>query len=510
MAYTYQRKGSPFWWYRIKDPATKEWLSEKSTFRVADPHGRRNAKRLADTDQRKMDEARRGDPNAAIGAPTVRAYALTTWIKMREASDLDWKTDLGRLKHHILPTIGDMPIANVRAPQIADLIHKLRSDGEPEDRPAQRTIYNIYSVLSAMFRDAQIGGLIDASPCVLTRRQLGPLTDKDPEWRASAIFTRNEAEVLISDDRIPFDRRLYYAFGLLAGLRPGEIAALRVRHYESTVEPLGRLTVALAHNTRKNRTKSTKTNATRIVPVHPTLAAILGEWLLSGYEAMTGKRPEPDDLLLPLPPDAARARRHRTGEPIRTGDYAGKRWREEDLPMLGWRAREMYAGKSTFITLAIEDGANPDVIRQRVTHAKARRNAFDGYDRGAHWNETSVEVSKLRLARRHVTNRVTVVDFSSRKLVEAAGIETTNFHASIREDSMAPTTTDAGEHILAHPRDHGLSHDRVTTPVSDEDLARALAEAVLVGDQEHARTLAKCVQERARAVAKLRVLSGGK
>jgi len=49
------------------------------------------------------------------------------------------------------------------------------------------------------------------------------------------------------------------------------------------------------------------------------------------------------------------------------------RWREEDLPALGWRYRELYATKSTFITLACKDGAAPDVIASRVTHTKSSR-----------------------------------------------------------------------------------------------------------------------------------------
>ncbi len=64
---------------------------------------------------------------------------------------------------------------------------------------------------------------------------------------------------------------------------------------------------------------------------------------------------------------------------------------------LGWRSRELYATKSTFITLAIiDDGADEDVVRERVTNARARRNAFDGYDRGEHWDRTCTEVLKLQ------------------------------------------------------------------------------------------------------------------
>jgi hypothetical protein len=48
----------------------------------------------------------------------------------------------------------------------------------------------------------------------------------------------------------------------------------------------------------------------------------------------------------------------------------------------------------------IEDGADRDVLRDRVTHTKPRRDAFDGYDRGAHWLETCAEIAKLRISRR--------------------------------------------------------------------------------------------------------------
>jgi integrase len=312
---------------------------------------------------------------------------------------------------HILPHIGDKLIDSVFTKHVADLVHRwrttpLESTGAPM---APRTVRNAYSVLSSMLRDAAMDGVIDSSPCILDERQLGPVIDRDPEWRRSAVFDREEAEILISHPDIPLDRRLYYGCMLLAGMRPGEIAALRVRHYESKIEPLGRLTVALALNTRKMTIKGTKTNAVREVPVHGTLAALLGEWLLSGYAAMTGRQPEPDDLLLPLPQDAIAVRRsRREGEPIRTGDYAGKCWRERDLPMLGWRAREMYAMKSTFITLCGKDRANRDAIK-RVTHTTAKRDAFDGYDRDSHWEEMCEAVAKLQLQRRHVGAKVIAI-----------------------------------------------------------------------------------------------------
>jgi hypothetical protein len=85
------------------------------------------------------------------------------------------------------------------------------------------------------------------------------------------------------------------------------------------------------------------------------------------------------------------------------------------LPMLGWRDRSLYDTKSTFITLAIDDGADPAVIRDRVTHTKPKRSAFDGYDRGPHWQGTCREVAKLRITRRRglATSLATVTSIES-------------------------------------------------------------------------------------------------
>ena len=70
-----------------------------------------------------------------------------------------------------------------------------------------------------------------------------------------------------------------------------------------------------------------------------------------------------------------------------------------NLAMLGWRHRSVYDTRATFITLVLEDGADRDIIRSRITHTPAKRDAFDGYDRGARWVGTCREVAKLKIRR---------------------------------------------------------------------------------------------------------------
>ena len=358
------------------------------------PVGREaDAERFLAELERKVAAQTAGVGQGTTSAITVAAYA-ETWIAERQKLDLDWTADRSRLKHHILPILGPLPLRDVRTKHLIELFKALRTKAEP---PAQRTIYNIYSVASALFRDAKLADLIEQSPCCLDERQLGPLRDKNPEWRADAVFTRDEVETIISSAAIALDRRIVYGLELLAGVRCGEAAALRWRHYEPDVLPLGRLHVALAYNTRKNRAKGTKTEVTKYIPVHPTLATMLAAWRATGWAAMMGRAPEPDDLIVPLPPEAVARRRTRTGDAFRGYDYSGKRWREADLPALGWRHRRHYDMRATFITLALDDGADAHIIETRVTHTRKSRSAFDGYNRGTQWALTCAEVAKLKI-----------------------------------------------------------------------------------------------------------------
>jgi integrase len=379
-------------WIRYKDVGGK-WRDSSTGLVV----GQEELARAAhDEVVARVAATERATKHAPARGLTVRDFAAG-WIVKRRERDLDWQADEGRLRHHVLPFIGDLPIGDVRPRHLVDMFHVLRTDKARDLSP--RTIHNIYAVVSSLFRDARLAELIEQTPAILDERQLGPVVDKDPEWRKDAVFTRSEAETLIADPRIPTDRQMVYGLELLAGVRTGEAAALRWRHYDPTVRPLGRLTVARSYNTRKGREKGTKTDAVKHIPVHPTLAAMLAEWKLGGWAAFVGRAPLPDDLIVPLPPEVAERRRKRTGEPFRTTCYAGDAWRDQDLPALGWRHRRHYDMRATFITLAIEDGADPEILENRVTHTRKSRNAFDGYNRGAQWERTCGEVAKLRISR---------------------------------------------------------------------------------------------------------------
>src|SRR5262249_16156808 len=150
--------------------------------------------------------------------------------------------------------------------------------GQERKHLAPRTVRHVYGVLHRMFEDAVADELIDSNPCAIKRGELPAKIDKDPTWRSGAVFSREELERLISDERIPEDRRVFYAIAFLGGLRTGEVSALRWRAYDSEIEPLGKLLVAASFNTRTRTEKAVKTGRPREVPVHRTLAKLIAAW----------------------------------------------------------------------------------------------------------------------------------------------------------------------------------------------------------------------------------------
>jgi integrase len=189
-----------------------------------------------------------------------------------------------------------------------------------------------------MFKSAMVDELIVASPIVVEKGTLPKNVDKDPSWRASAIFDRGELVRLITDERIPDLRRMQDALKGLAALRHGEAAGRRWSDYDTTCTPLGKLVIARSYE------KSTKTQVTREVPVHPVLAAMLQEWREVGWRRMFGRAPKADDLVIPglafTPRLASNA----------DNDFAA------DLKLLGMRHRRGHDLRRTFVTLAQVEG----------------------------------------------------------------------------------------------------------------------------------------------------------
>ncbi len=306
-------------------------------------------------------------------APTLASLA-PKWLERRVKLGLRTvDDDHSMLTKHVLPVLGQLPVGEIRVRHIRDLVEALRMTAM-----ALRSIRNVYGTLHKLFADLVVDKVIPATPCVLTKDQLPKLRGKNPEWRATAVFTRDEVELLLATDAIPEDRRVMNAILFLTGLRFGELAGLRWRDLDDQTAPLWRLAVAPSYE------HGTRTETPRTVPVHPLLAEVLAAWKTEAFARLMGRAPVRDDLIVPSRESQMRSRHHQRNKLL------------EDLAQLGLRPRRVHDTRRTFITLCRVDGARKDVLEQ-ITHAP-RGNILDVYTT-LPWPTLCEAVSVLKVRR---------------------------------------------------------------------------------------------------------------
>lgn len=349
------------------------------------------------------------------GPLTVRGY-FDSWIRGRARAGLDAKNDEQRMRDHVLPTIGDQLLSAVRARDIAGVIADLRGGAL-----APKTIRNVYAVVQAMLRDAEIAGVIDRAPAKLTRHQLPTVEERDPTEAAASIYPLAEIEALISDWRVPLDRQVVYGLGGVAGLRHGEIAAMPIKHVDLDRQPLGCITVA-----RSNDNARTKTGAVRLVPILPALDEVLREWLTRGWSRLMGRPHAPDDLLVPLeldPPKKQARSNPRAGGMRSSHDTETRRLRDQ-LALGISTDRTTHDLRASFVTHAEDAGIAPEVVA-KLTHTAKARGAYQRYSR-TQWDTLCRELSKLQITRRRLSaargDTLVTLDREHRKDQEPQGV----------------------------------------------------------------------------------------
>ncbi len=312
----------------------------------------------------------------AGGPLTVRAWAKS-WIETRKVKGIVTADDYdAQLKRYILPVIGDLRIEDVTPEHIGSVLAAVA-----QRALAPRTVRHIYFTMHAMFRKA-VPRVIDVNPCSIDTDDLPSKIDKDPEWRATAVFSKDELVTVLTAPKIPDDRRACYALLFLAGLRFGESAALRWRHYDPALKPLGRLVVAHSYNTKQKREGAVKTEQPRWVPVHDALTERLAEWREIGWPHLMGRAPGPDDLIVP-------SRRGKN----RSVNHMLKKF-HQDLERIGLRTRRQHDARRTFISLALADGGRKDILRW-ITHGP-EGDIVDLYTT-LPWHTLCEEVARLKI-----------------------------------------------------------------------------------------------------------------
>lgn len=322
---------------------------------------------------------------ASSGRLLVRSYS-ERWIAKRKKDGV--KTvdkDEQRLRDYILPAIGDKPLDSVRRADMLALVERLQNEPGKKGKPlSPRSIHHVYWLAHNLFADALRAELILRNPCSL---EVGPgelpkKRDRDPRWRSQAVFTREEIELLISDERVPLPRRVFYALTFFSYMRVGEAAGRPWRDYDAQCEPLGKLLVPTQYEDQ-----GVKTEIPREVPVHPALASILASWRLEHWPLLFGRAPRPDDLIVPKLRGTGPRDKRRVWMDL-----------QRDLKTLGLRCRRFHDLRRTAISLSLAGGADKYLLKW-VTHGPEKEDAFDLYATPP-WQTLCEQVAKLKVAPR--------------------------------------------------------------------------------------------------------------
>jgi integrase len=256
------RKPGGLWGVRIRSASGKrEYRGGFATRELAE---RVMAKRQADATADAF-----GLPVSREGGGTLGEYAVS-FLARRKPSHAAHAEDEGRWKKHIAPAFGHLTPAEVDQGRIRAFVETKRAEGL-----AAGTVRIMVTLLSQLFEDLIEDKHATANPArglpKKTLRLMQP--DHDPK---TTPFIERLADIERIYRELPEPLNVAYAIGAMAGLRTGEVFALRWRHVDLQARRI---------HVRESVKGPVKDKDSRIVPIIAGLLPVLSAWKLkSGGE----------------------------------------------------------------------------------------------------------------------------------------------------------------------------------------------------------------------------------
>ena len=195
---------------------------------------------------------------------------VNAWVNERqEANRLDpavhraWRDEKSRIKCHLNPFFGQMPVNAVTTAEVREFIALKRGTLK------RQTIINCLNVVSRMFNDLREAEWAVQNPVApldrATRRSIGK--KQDPR---ETPFLRTKADIRAVHLALEQPIQMMFDIGVFGGLRPGEIRALQVTDID-----LGRRRIQVQRSVKG----PVKNNQSRQVPILDALLPLLREYL---------------------------------------------------------------------------------------------------------------------------------------------------------------------------------------------------------------------------------------
>jgi integrase len=230
-----------------------------------------DARRVLDKVRGEIAQGRAGMP------PDMRrvsplAELAEEWLKRRDLTHRAAKEDRRRWKLHLGPFFGRMKPAEVDHAAIRRFV-----EGRLAAGLAPGTVGLCIHVFSALLEDLIERKLAPANPCRSLPRSTRALfkSDHDPKDTPFVEKLEDVRRIFLALEE-PVS--IAYALGAMAGLRTGEIIALR---WESVDLAARRMTIRAASDKDTGEERATKDKEVRVVPIQDGLLPVLKAWKLA-------------------------------------------------------------------------------------------------------------------------------------------------------------------------------------------------------------------------------------
>lgn len=254
----------------------------------------------------------------------------TTWLAGYEIHRISTVRQARTHVKHIVAVFGDRALASVRPSEVKAWTVQLRADGL-----AVSTVYALHSRLSHIFSDAVHDGLLTRSP--VSRRT-------SPGAAKQRAYVATTEQVWALHDAMPEGMRPVILLGAFAGLRVGEIAALRV----SDVDLMrGVITPAIQYPSEPLKTETSKLPVPIPLELCLEINRVPAEWGSPTFVVGAYGRP-----VAPYTIEAA---------------FRKARTLVKGLPE-GFRIHDL---RHYFASLLIASGLDVKVVQARMRHASA-------------------------------------------------------------------------------------------------------------------------------------------
>jgi integrase len=332
-----KQRADGVWRARYRDAAGKEHARH---FKL-----KRDAQRWLDEVATSVLTGQYVDPRA--GRVTFREYA-EQWRTSQVHRDQTADSYESRLRLHVYPVIGDMPLASIMPSTIQALVKRMSTEAEGRAALAPSSVALIHKVVGTVFRAAVRDKKIPESPCVDIRL---------PKLGKTRVTPLTLEQVEIIRDAVPAELRALIVLVAGTGLRQGEALGLtrdRLRLLgKNPAVTVDRQLVTKAGGLAEFGPLKTEASD-RVVPLPRVVIAALNDHLATYDVADNG-------LLFTL-----------TGRPItrpRFGHAFERARREAKLTEA--TGTGLHALRHYYASLLIRYGESVKVVQARLGHATA-------------------------------------------------------------------------------------------------------------------------------------------